>query len=122
MSICRMPARAGVKHRPGFDGCDFLAELTQVAWPSNNPKDCDQGQHIPPKGVQYLRRYGLYASRTRGKGAEQPEIVKYAPVKWKMNQSRPETFSEEDFPEDETECFEEGLVASSVCCSPWQPG
>jgi hypothetical protein len=29
---------------------DFIAELTQ---------------HLPPKGVHYLRRYGLYSSRTR---------------------------------------------------------
>ena len=47
-----------------FDGCDFLAELSQ---------------HIPPKGVQYIRRYGLYASRTRGKLTEHLEILKYAP-------------------------------------------
>ena len=51
-----------------FDGCDFLAELTQ---------------HIPPKGVQYIRRYGLYASRTRGKWKEHPEIVRFAPKGWK---------------------------------------
>ena len=24
-------------------------------------------QHIPPKGCQYIRRYGLYASRSKGK-------------------------------------------------------
>ena len=34
-----------------FEACDFLAELTQ---------------HIPPKGVQLIRRYGLYSSRTIG--------------------------------------------------------
>jgi len=51
-----------------FEGCDFLAELTQ---------------HIPPKGVQYIRRYGLYASRTRGKWSEHPEIVRHAPDGWK---------------------------------------
>jgi hypothetical protein len=28
----------------------FIAELTQ---------------HLPPKGVHYIRRYGLYSSRTR---------------------------------------------------------
>ena len=37
--------------RPGVNACDFLAELTQ---------------HIPPKGVQLIRRYGLYSSRTKG--------------------------------------------------------
>ena len=35
-----------------FDALDFLAELTQ---------------HIPPKGLQLIRRYGLYASRTKGR-------------------------------------------------------
>jgi hypothetical protein len=34
-----------------FDALDFLAELTQ---------------HIPPKRLQLIRRYGLYASRTKG--------------------------------------------------------
>ena len=34
-----------------FEACDFLAELTQ---------------HIPPKGVQPIRRYGLYLSRIKG--------------------------------------------------------
>ena len=34
-----------------FDALDFLAELTQ---------------HIPPKGTQLIRRYGLYSSRIRG--------------------------------------------------------
>lgn len=80
-----------------FDGCDFLAELTQ---------------HIPPKGVQYIRRYGLYASRTRGKWIEHPEIVKYAPNGWIANQQ--ESFSEEDFP-DETECN----ISSKACKRAW---
>ena len=35
-----------------FDAVDFIALLTQ---------------HIAPKGAQYLRRYGLYSSRSRGK-------------------------------------------------------
>jgi len=54
-----------------FDGCDFLAELTQ---------------HIPPKGIQYIRRYGLYASRTKGKWCEHPEIMQHAPEGWKAAQ------------------------------------
>ena len=63
-----------------FEGCDVLAELTQ---------------HIPPKGIQNIRRYGLYASRTKGKWPEHPEIARHAP---------------------------EGLVADFVCCSPRLPG
>jgi hypothetical protein len=35
----------------------FLLELTQ---------------HIPPRGSQYIRRYGLYASRAKGKGSDMP--------------------------------------------------
>ena len=54
-----------------FEGCDFLAELTQ---------------HIPPKGTQYIRRYGLYASRTRGKWLEHPEVVRHALEGWKAAQ------------------------------------
>jgi len=34
-----------------FDALDFIAEVTA---------------HIPPKNKQYIRRYGLYSSRTRG--------------------------------------------------------
>ena len=54
-----------------FEGCDFLAELTQ---------------HIPPKGTQYIRRYGLYASRTRGEWPKHPEVVRHAPEGWKAAQ------------------------------------
>ena len=81
-----MPTRAGAEHRPGFSGCDFLAELTQ---------------HIPPKGIQYIRRYGLYASRTRGKWAEHPEVVRHAPEGWKAAQH---TLPLEDELPEETEC------------------
>jgi hypothetical protein len=38
-----------------FDVLDFIAEVTV---------------HIPPKSKQYIRRYGLYSSRTRGKWEE----------------------------------------------------
>ncbi len=69
-----------------FNGLDFLAELTQ---------------HIPPKGIQYIRRYGLYASRTKGKWTEHPEIVRHAPEGWKTAQQ--DLTIDEDIPE-ETEC------------------
>jgi len=42
----------------------FLLELTQ---------------HIPPRGSQYIRRYGLYASRTKGKWPGMPHVVRLAP-------------------------------------------
>ena len=40
-------------------------------------------QHIPPKGCQYIRRYGLYASRTKGKWPDKPHLVRLAPPGWK---------------------------------------
>ena len=47
-----------------FDALDFLAELTQ---------------HIPPKGLQLIRRYGLYASRTKGRWQDTPWVAERAP-------------------------------------------
>ena len=51
-----------------FDALDFLAELTQ---------------HIPPKGLQLIRRYGLYASRTKGRWQDMPWVAERAPDGWK---------------------------------------
>lgn len=51
-----------------FEAIDFLAELTQ---------------HIPPKGVQLIRRYGLYAYRTKGHWPDMPWIAERAPEAWK---------------------------------------
>ena len=46
----------------------FLAELTQ---------------HIPPRGSQYIRRYGLYSSRAKGKWPQMPHVMRLAPTAWK---------------------------------------
>lgn len=51
----------------------FLLELTQ---------------HIPPRGSQYIRRYGLYASRTKGKWPDMPHVVRLAPTGWKAEQAQ----------------------------------
>ncbi|POQ99803.1 hypothetical protein AU468_10005 [Alkalispirochaeta sphaeroplastigenens] len=51
-----------------FDALDFLAELTQ---------------HIPPKGLQLIRRYGLYASRTKGRWQDMRWVAERAPDGWK---------------------------------------
>ena len=51
-----------------FDAEDFIANLTL---------------HISPKNVQYIRRYGLYSSRTRGIWASMPEVIARAPQGWK---------------------------------------
>ncbi len=53
-----------------FDALDFIAELTQ---------------HIPPKGVQLIRRYGLYSSRIKGRWSEMVYVVERAPVGWKAS-------------------------------------
>jgi hypothetical protein len=55
-----------------FDALDFIAELTQ---------------HIPPKRIQLIRRYGLYASRTRGIWKELPGVIEHAPEKWKQRET-----------------------------------
>jgi hypothetical protein len=51
----------------------FLLELTQ---------------HIPPRGSQYIRRYGLYASRTKGKWPDMPHVARLAPAGWKKQQQQ----------------------------------
>jgi len=51
-----------------FSVIRFLLELTQ---------------HIPPRGSQYIRRYGLYAARTKGKWPEMPHVMRLAPTGWK---------------------------------------
>jgi hypothetical protein len=56
-----------------FNALDFLAELTQ---------------HIPPKGLQLIRRYGLYASRTKGRWKEMPWVAERAPEGWKAIHAR----------------------------------
>ena len=54
-----------------FNALDFLAELTQ---------------HIPPKGVQLIRRYGLYSSRIKGAWDDMPFVAERAPSGWKEEQ------------------------------------
>ena len=56
-----------------FNALDFLAELTQ---------------HIPPKGLQLIRRYGLYASRTKGRWEDMPWVAERAPEGWKAAHRR----------------------------------
>jgi hypothetical protein len=56
-----------------FDALDFLAELTQ---------------HIPPKGTQLIRRYGLYSSRIKGRWEEMDYIAERAPEGWRGEHER----------------------------------
>ena len=53
-----------------FDALDFLAELTQ---------------HVPPRRVQLIRRYGLYSSRTKGRWPQMPHIAARAPEGWQTS-------------------------------------
>ena len=43
----------------------------------------DVTAHIPPKHKQYIRRYGLYSSRSRGKWEEKEHLCRLAPDGWK---------------------------------------
>jgi hypothetical protein len=47
-----------------FTASDFIAELTQ---------------HVPPRSVQYIRRYGIYSSRGRGLWSTKPYLLALAP-------------------------------------------
>ena len=51
-----------------FDVLDFIAEVTV---------------HIPPKHKEYIRRYGLYSSRTRGIWERFDYLIRLAPLGWK---------------------------------------
>jgi hypothetical protein len=62
-----------------FEALNFLAKLTQ-------PKVPDRG-HVPPKGLQLIRRYGLYTSRTKGRWNEIPWIAERASEGWKASLS-----------------------------------
>ena len=53
-----------------FDALGFLAGLTQ---------------HIPPKRLQLIRCYGLYAARTKGRWQEMPWVAERAPEGWKTS-------------------------------------
>jgi hypothetical protein len=55
------------------DALELLAELTQ---------------RIPPKELQLVRRYGLYASRTTGRWNEVPWVAERAPEGWRATHQR----------------------------------
>ena len=67
-----------------FDALDFLAELTQ---------------HLPPKGIRLIRRYGLYASRTKGRWGAMPFVAERAPAGWLKSHPNPGRTSEDTYEE-----------------------
>ena len=75
-----------------FEAPEFIALLTQ---------------HLPPRGTHYIRRYGLYSSRSRGKWTDMPYVAASAPNGWKQN--RLDSPASHDTQEDESE--------RSVCSS-----
>ncbi|MEW5814496.1 MAG: transposase [Spirochaetota bacterium] len=72
-----------------FDSLDFIAELTQ---------------HIPPKRIQLIRRYGLYSSRGKGTWAKMEYVAERAPRAWKEEHGSQttESLSFDPLPEAET--------------------
>ncbi len=54
--------------------------------PSADTAFLELTQPIPPKGCQHVRRYGLNASRGKGKWSDKPHVVRLAPPGWKKNQ------------------------------------
>jgi len=77
-----------------FSVMRFLLELTQ---------------HVPPRGSQYIRRYGLYASRTKGKWLDMPHVMRLAPAGWKAERLKA---SEEPY-------YEESSVSDQESGSTW---
>jgi len=78
---------------------DFIASVTQ---------------HLPSKGVQYIRRYGLYSSRSRGKWVDKPYVVRLAPTGW---QDKLNSFTEtENLPGDQEADID---VASAESRASW---
>ena len=51
-----------------MDGAEFIRELVQ---------------HIPPKRIQLIRRYGLYSSRGKGRWSEMEYVAERALQAWK---------------------------------------
>jgi len=74
----------------------FLLELTQ---------------HIPPRGLQYIRRYGLYASRTKGKWPDMPLVMRLAPAGWKAERLQAS--------ESIQSCYDEAAVSDQESRCTW---
>jgi len=68
-------------------------------------------QHIPPRGAQYIRRYGLYASRTKGKWLDMAHVMRLAPAGWKAERLQAS--------ESIQSCYEEAAVSDQESRSTW---
>jgi len=81
-----------------FDALDFIALLTQ---------------HLPPRGVHYIRRYGLYCSRGRGTWTDKPYAAALAPDGWRQKHlDSPDSHStQEDYESERSVCSSERRAA-----------
>jgi len=68
-------------------------------------------QHVPPRGSQYIRQYGLYASRTKGKWTDIPHVMRLAPAGWKAERLQAS--------ESIRSCYEEKAVSDQESRSTW---
>ena len=66
-------------------------------------------QHIPPARLHYIRYYGLYSSRSRGKWKDLPYVLRLAPEGWEK---------EKDDPLDDS-AYEDNSVSAKAKRSAW---
>ena len=74
-------------------------------------------QHILPRGAQYIRRYGLYASRTKGKWPDKPHVVRLAPPGWKKEHLQASD-PVQTYPEESSQVYEVDPLKCPRCGSP----
>ena len=86
-----------------FDAIDFIAEVTA---------------HIPPKHKQYIRRYGLYSSRTRGIWDHFSHLIRLAPQGWKEKHKVGQETGNKSLPSENTEDVIEP-ISSGERASAW---
>ena len=74
-----------------FSGLDAMVEVfrRRVVWLLVEKELLDElTQHIPPKGTQLMRRYGLYSSRIKGRWEEMDYVADRAPQGWRTEHER----------------------------------
>jgi hypothetical protein len=58
--------------------------------------------HLPPRRVQLVRRYGVYAGKVRKQWQERPSIYRMAPEGWQKGHPNKSTIVAATLPEDAT--------------------
>ena len=66
-------------------------------------------KHIPPARLHYIRYYGLYSSRTRGRWKDIPHIVNLAPEGWKLNHK----LKDDDYSPPDSEYYDNSVSAKA---------